>query len=829
MNGGKHIRELGAEETDLHIAQETLGFTTTDELSPLESIVDQPRALEALDLGLSIPDKGYNVYVSGSSGMGRREMVEGALRTRAAGEQRPRDWIYLNNFDHPDRPRAFPLEPGHGEKFAATMEELVQRLKDEIPKAFRQEDFTRERQRISRQYENRGRELLRQLEQEADRRSLIVQQNPDGNVVMVPKSKEGKALKPDEFEKLSREEKDEIGKRQQELGEKARDILSQQAEIRRRMREDVRGVEKEFAAKLIEPAVDEATGRYRDNGKLAGWLDKLKEHMIDNRQRFQQSSEGQGQQGLAALLGGGGGGGEASFQEYGVNVVVDNGGGEGAPLVIENSPNYKNLFGTIHGQFDRMGRALTDFTHIKAGSLLRANGGYLVFDLVEALIEPLVWKELKRTIKSGVLEYHMYDPFGVFGTSSLRPEPIPLKLKLVVIGTPLIYYLLHLYDDDFKEIFKVKADFAPEIRRTDGTDAVVGRLVRKLESMDGGMAMEAGAVAELARAGARMAGDKSKITAEFSRLSDVAREATYWARKEHSKVVRGAHVRTAIDRRVFRSDLIAEKIRELISEGTLKISLEGTVTGQLNGLSVAQLGDHMFGRPSRVTAGVGIGGAGLINIERESKLSGSTFDKAMLILEGYLRNTYAGNHPLALSASIAMEQSYGPIEGDSASAAELVCLLSAVGGVPLRQDVAVTGSVNQWGQVQAIGGVNEKIEGFFDVCAQQELTGGQGVCIPASNVKNLVLRPDVVEAIRKGHFHVWAVEHIDEILELLSGIDAGSPDTGESFHYRVDQSLQRMVKILSEQKAAAQHTPAPVLQQSSAQRDPRPPLPGKEL
>ncbi|MGM0485748.1 MAG: Lon protease family protein, partial [Planctomycetota bacterium] len=520
---------------------------------------------------------------------------------------------------------------------------------------------------------------------------------------------------------------------------------------------------------------------------------------------------------------------EERLQEYRVNLLVDNSRQEGAPVVIEESPNYKNLFGTIEKVVDRFGKLVTDFSRIKAGSLLRANGGYLVVNLIDALIEPLVWKELKRTLKSGQLKIETYDPFALFSTSAMNPEPVPLDVKLVVLGNPLLYHLLHLYDEDFPNIFKVKAEFAGEMDREEESGRVLGRLASKLTQQESLLPVTGDGVAELVRAGCRLANDKEKLTAEFSRIADLAREAGYWARRDNAATIDASHVRQAIDEKVYRSDWIAAKIRELIRQGTLRIQIEGKAVGQVNGLAVANLGDYAFGRPSRVTASVGVGAAGVINIERESKLSGSSYDKGVLILDGYLRNQYASEHPLALSASIAMEQSYGMIDGDSASATELLCLLSVLGGVPMRQDIAVTGSVNQWGEVQAIGAVNEKVEGFFDVCREQGLTGKQGVCVPAANVRHLLLRRDVVAAIEKGDFHVWAIEHIDEGLELLGGIPSGRLDEEEAFHGRVDRRLRELAAAIKEQRAASLEREFPVWEPAvQGPSDPRPTLPGRE-
>ncbi len=822
------ITELRPQDADIDIRAEQLHFNTTDELDALDDIVGQPRALKALDIGLGIRHPGYNVYVSGMSGMGKKEMIRRALAKRVNGQPAPPDWVYVNNFESPERPLAIGVKPGEGNRLKRGMNELIESLKDDIPKAFRQEDFSKEKQRLAQEYEVRGKQLYQTLEQIAQEKGLIIQQAEEGRVYMVPR-KNGEPMPQEEFETLPDDRKEEINTAQKEAGEKASGVFARYRDLGRKLSQEVRNVEREFGARLINPAIDQLAGSFENNDKLKAWFESVKQHLVDNLNRFREREGGQQQQ-LAAMLGIPAGGGEKSWKEYDVNVVVDNSAQEGAPVILEDSPNYKNLFGTIHGSVDRAGRMSADFTQIAAGSLLKANGGYLVLNLVEAIMESLVWKELKRTIKSCSLEYHMYDPFGVFATSALRPEPIPLDIKLVVIGNPLVYHLLHLYDEDFPEIFKIKAEFSSEIDRTDGFEEKLGQFVQKLRSSDSVMPFSAPGVVELVRMGARLAGDKTKITGEFSKLADIAREASYWAREAGAETVTADHVRKAVDEKIYRSNVIAEKIRELISNGTLIIDLDGSVVGQVNGLSVIQLGDYAFGKPSRLTASVGVGSSGIVNIERESKLSGRSFDKAMLILEGYLRNKYAAHQALALSASLAMEQSYGMVEGDSATAAELVCLLSALSGIPLRQDIAITGSVNQWGRIQAVGGVSEKTEGFFDVCKHKGLTGKQGVCIPASNVRNLVLRPDVINAMREGAFHVWAIESLDQALALLGGASAGDIHEKGTFHYQTFRRLKEISDALKRERAlpGVNREITHLEHEPRQPRDPRPPLPGRD-
>jgi lon-related putative ATP-dependent protease len=819
------LRELRADKVTLNIDPKSFGFRSTAELQPLSEIVGQPRALRALDLGTGIRHPNYHIYVAGLVGTGRAELISHALRQRISDHSIPPDWVYVNHFDEPDCPLAISFPAGQGVQLRQDMDALIERLKDSLPKAFKEEDFGREKEKLRQVYRKKGEEVFEQLEKLADQYGMTVQQLPDGQMIFIP-LKDGTPITQEDAEKLSPEEIQAIEGHQDELMNLAGRVMQEQREIQRQLSIDVREVARRFARQLIEPLVTELQQKF-DHSKLTKWLERFQEHVIENLNRFRDISEMPPQ--IAAMRSEGGPDPEQRFLDYRVNVIVDNSQRKEPPIIVEDSPNYRNLFGTIERVVDRAGRVITNFTRIKAGSLLEANGGYLVVNLMDALIEPFVWKELKRALKSQSLEIQIQDPFSLFTVSALQPEPIPLSIRIVALGEPLIYHLLSLHDEDFREIFRVKADFDSEMDLGTETGQIYGQLVRQLSEKEDLLAFDAEAIAELVGVGARLASDQKKVTSIFSHVADVAREASFWASRKGENLVRPEHVRQAVQERVFRSDLIAEKIRDLIADGTLLIRSEGTRIGQINGLAVADLGDYAFGRPTRLTASVGVGTAGIINIERESRLSGRTFDKAMLILEGYLRNVYAGEQPLALSASLAMEQSYGGIDGDSASVAELLCLLSALAEVPLRQDVAVTGSVNQWGEVQAIGGVNEKVEGFFDVCRQARFSGTEGVCIPAANVQHLVLRPDVVEAIRQEQFHLWAVSRFDQAIELFTGIPAGDVSDEKSFHGRVRHRLSEITNSLRQQKTTDTGrllwTPgAP----GDLPPDPRPPLPGQE-
>ncbi|MFH0777612.1 MAG: Lon protease family protein, partial [Candidatus Eisenbacteria bacterium] len=491
------------------------------------------------------------------------------------------------------------------------------------------------------------------------------------------------------------------------------------------------------------------------------------------------------------------------FLEYDVNVVVDNSGMKGRPVVIETTPTYRNLFGSIERVVGRFGEWRSDFTRVKAGSLLRANGGYLVLNALDVLIEPGVWQALKRTIRNRIIEIQPYDPFYLFAGTSLKPEPVDYDLKVVMIGDSYLYNLLYTYDEDFKKIFKVKADFDTVVRRSDESIYDYACFVAKVCEDEGLPHFDRTGTAAVAEYGARLAGNREKLTTRFIQISDIVREACYWASKESAELVSSAHVEKAIEEKIYRVRLIEEKIQELIERGVLMVDIEGAKVGQLNGLSIYDLGDHAFARPSKITSQTSMGRAGIINIEREANLSGKTHDKGVFILSGYIRATYAKDRPLTLSASLCFEQSYAGVEGDSASAAELFAFLSSLSEIPLRQDIAVTGSINQMGEIQPIGGVNEKIEGFFDVCRAKGLTGSQGVVIPKRNLEDLMLRRDVVRAVEEGKFHVYAITRVEDGLEILTGMPAGERGPRGKFpqgtvNYSVEEKLAQMSEKMKE-------------------------------
>ena len=792
-------------------------FQTTAELSAGNNFAGQERAEAALELGLGIGSRGFHMFVSGLTGTDKLNALHTWVSQHASHAPTPDDWVYVHNFAHPDEPRAIALPAGQGCRLQSGMQQLVKTLREELPKAFRQEAFDQEKNQLKDKYVTKVQEQNQALEAQAKEKGFLIQPGPGGNFILIPIINGKPIEKHEEFTSLPEEEQKVIEHNRNALIKEIADFPSKQQEILRMMTEDIRLVERRFGEQLLTPLLKRITQELHSSemtevAEVQEYLAEVKDHIVDNLDDFKES--GQGESSLPFFPGG------AlrerdPFLEYEVNVVVDNSATTGAPVIVESSPTYLNVFGTIERVVDRNGRVVTNFTRIKSGSLLRAHGGYLIFSLEDAITEPAVWKTLKRTLKSGRIEMETYEPFALFSTSGLKPEPVEIQVKVVVVGSPFLYHLLYSLDDEFRDIFKIHADFRQAMELDSPHVLAYGKWVAQLCQQEGLPHFDRSGIERLVEFGARKAGDREKVSASHAEITDLTRETAYWAGKDHAQIVSARHVEQALQSRTFRSNRIEEEIREMITQGTILVDLDGYKVGQVNGLAVLQLGAYAFGRPSRVTASVAMGQAGIVNIERESKLSGSIHDKGLLILSGCLRNRYGQDKPLALSASLCFEQSYSGIEGDSASSTELYALLSRLADLPVRQDLAVTGSVNQWGEVQAIGGVNEKIEGFFDVCRVHGLTGKQGVMIPAANVRNLILRADVIEAIEQGQFHIYPIRIIDEGLARLSGVSAGTITEEGSVNMRVNKRLQELAAGLKAFAPNSNHTKSADLDENS--------------
>src|SRR6266581_7967815 len=770
----------------------TLTFTTTADLEPLTTMVGQERAVQALHLGLGMPQQGYNIFVSGLAGSGARTQIEALLREKAATLPTPGDWVYVHNFRSPDQPQALALQPGQGQQLRQDMEGLVAHLRETLPKAFRQEVFEKEQRELGEKYEREVRRLQETFSRMARDNDFGIQADASGNIAFIP-LRDDRPMPPEELEHLSEEQRQDLERRQNQVVQEFRSVMLRQRQLMQQLTAEIREVERNFSALLIAPLVTELKQRHAQE-RVQRYLEAVQEHMLAHLDLFKEGGP-QAPAGAPPFVP------PPSerelFLEYTVNVVVDNSEVRGAPVTVEDTPSYKNLFGTIDRVVDPHGRVVTNFSRIKAGSLLRASGGYVLLHVEDALTEPMVWKTLKRTLQGNRIQIETYDPFAFFTVSALQPEPIPIQTKVVVMGHPSLYYLLYFNDPDFAQIFKVRADFGEEMANTAMHQASYAYFIADLCRQERLRHFDRSGVEAILEYGMRAVADQQKLASQLDLLADVVREASYTAGQDGADVVSRAHVDRALQARIFRANRSEERLQEFIQSGTILIDTAGSHVGQINGLSVLQLGDYTFGRPSRVTVTTSMGTSGIVNIEREAKLSGSTHDKGVLILSGYLRQMYAQDKPLTLSASLCFEQSYSGIDGDSASSTELYALLSRLANLPLRQDLAVTGSVNQWGEVQAIGGVNEKIEGFFDVCLQHGLTGQQGVLIPQANVRNLMLRHDVVEAIREGRFHVYPITHVDQGLTLLTGVPAGDTATEGTVHCMVNARLQQLAKDIA--------------------------------
>jgi ATP-dependent Lon protease len=777
---------LTAEE----LLQVTAGASDGDEL------LGQERALDAIRLAIGIDAPGYNVFVSGLRTRQERGTVVRLLEEQASRMPTPGDWVYVNNFRSPEAPVAIYLMPGQGNELRTRMQELINYILDQLPKAFRREDFDHERAALRDKYNQRAQELFGNFETRARERGFALQSSPAGQIIFIPLIS-GKV--PDSPEELQREmqampeeERERLAKAQSELQGELASIMMRQQEIRHELVADIRAIERSFAARLITPALTSLKQVF-DNSAVSAYLDQAAEHMLSHLETFRETQETPAERTPAAREPGDARDArDVRFQDYQVNVLVDNSGRQGAPVVREDAPTYRNMFGTIERWIDPLGRSATNFTRIMPGSFLRAHGGFLVFDLEDAVVEPGVWKALKRTLKTGRMTLETYEPFPFFGMSGLKPEPIEVHAKLAVLGGPYLYNLLYFYDSEFSELFKVKAEIRPVIaadreaarRYAARVGATVGR--ENLLPFDGD------AIRRVVEFGMRLAGDRERIASMLEPVDDLVRESAYFARAANAQRTAAEHVHRALAQRVMRLNFIEEEIRRLIANGTLIVHLDGRSVGQINGLAVLDVGGYAFGRPSRVTVSVGVGQAGVINIEREARLSGSTHDKGIMILSGFLRGRFGQERAVAMSASVCFEQSYSGIDGDSASSTELYGLLSALSGVPLRQDLAVTGSVDQYGAVQAIGGANEKIEGFFRVCRAVGLTGHQGVLLPRSNLRNLMLDSETVQAVEAGTFHIYPVDRIDQGIEILTGVSAGALDQPGTMNNLVAKRLREM-------------------------------------
>jgi ATP-dependent Lon protease len=795
----KIFEEVPVEKLRWRCDPETLPFETTQTIQACEEVIGQERAQEAIRLGLNIHSVGYNIFVTGLTGTGRFTTIKCILEELNIQGKIPNDFCYVNNFKNPDMPHMLSFPPGQGDAFRKEMENLIETLKKKIPLMFENETYLNKKKEVVEKFRNKQAEMFREFEKKVNKEGFAlvqIQMGPYSRPGIFPLV-EGNPVNMEQLEtmveegKFSKEELGKLKEKQAQLVNELEEIFKETRKSEKEIKEELTSLDNEVISPAVKDSISDIKEKF-DNAKVHQYLDEVLEDILTNLGRFREKEETPPPiPGLVLPQT------ADSFSEYQVNVLVDNSETKGAPIIVETTPNYRNLFGTIERVVERSGIWKTDFLHIKAGSFLRANGGYLIFNALDALMEPWVWPALKRTLKNQVIEIQTYDPYYFFSTSALKPEPIECETKVILIGDAQIYYLLYSLDDDFKKIFKIKADFDSVMNKDNDKIQQYASFIRKICDEDKLRPFDKTGIAAVVEHGVRITGRQKKLSTRFHLIADLLREANYWAEKDGSGVIAEKHVDKAIDRKNYRVNLIEEKIQEMIEDGTILLDSDGMVVGQVNGLSVYNLGEYMFGKPSRITAKTSLGKAGIINIEREAEMSGPIHNKGVYILNGYLRGKYAQDKPITMSASLCFEQSYSGVEGDSASSTEIYALLSSISGLPLRQDIAVTGSVNQKGEIQPIGGVNEKIEGFFDVCRAKGLTGKQGVMIPHLNVDDLMLRKDVVEAVKEQKFHIHPVRTIDHGIEILTGVEAGETLEGGRFREgtvndRVDKKLREL-------------------------------------
>jgi predicted ATP-dependent protease len=796
--------EVPIEQLRVECDPKIFTFECTKDLAPLQEFIGQERAIRGIEFGLSMKNKGYNIYVAGLSGTGKTSIVKTYVnrmveKRKAEGIYNPDDWCYLYNFAENDKPLIINLPQGRGKDLKARLAKLLESLKDELVKAFSSDEYKSQTKNTVQEGQSEQQKLLTEIAEEARREGFLLQMTPMGPAI-IPMT-EGKPMPEEAYLALDEGARRKIDDQRSQLLRRLQDVFERARDTERKMAEKLHNLDKAVADYTVSRLFEDLNKDYKDSPNVIKYLGDLKNFTLNNLDLFkltpEQQQQMQAMMGLTPQLAMRG----DPFLPFQVNVFVDNSGTSGPPVITESNPNYLNLFGKIERRF-LFGGYLSDHTMLKSGALQRANGGYLLLSAIDVVINPAVWPTLKRAIKDREARIEEpYEQFGLYVPQGLRPQPMPIDVKIILIGDPTLYQMLAVYDEDFFEIFRVKSDFNYDVDRNEdnirGFAAFLSGCCEECEVNH----FDPSGVARVIDYASRMVADQEKLSSRFAQIKEIVEEAGYWAKQDHANFILAKHVDKAVEERRYRHNLLDERLREMITRGTIMIDTQGAVVGQVNGLSVYSLGDISFGKPSRITCRTFLGRSGVINIERESQMSGRIHDKGVLILGGYMGWKYAQEYPLSLSASLCFEQSYEGVEGDSASSTELYALLSSLADIPIRQNIAVTGSVNQKGEVQPIGGINQKIEGFFEVCREKGLTGDQGVMMPTKNLKHLMLRDEVVSAVKKGQFHIWAVSTIDEGIQVLTGVESGTRQTGGGYpegtiNYRVDKCLRDMANKL---------------------------------
>jgi lon-related putative ATP-dependent protease len=793
---GTHpIDELDLEALHRACDPSSLGFKTTDELPALTEVIGQPRAFRALELGTEVLGPDFNIFVLGLPGSGKTTLIHQYLERKASAEPISDDWCYVNNFANPHEPKALRLPSGQAVELRKDIQSLLSVCKQEIIRVFESKEYSEELNRLKERQEKRTEKELKKLNQQAEKYNFLLARTPFG-FMLVP-AVDGKPLKPEDLEKLSKEQREKFEGIEGKLQDEVKASLATIRKGERETQEKIQELDARTALYAVGHLIDELKLKYESLDQVVAHLESVQEDMISNIDRL-RSPEDDKKSPLTQLAA------PDLLKRYEVNVIVDNSERDSAPVVVENHPSYQNLIGRVEHEVV-MGASRTNFSMIQPGALHRANGGYLVLPARDVLLNNYAWEGLKRALREQAVRIiNLGTQLGLLSTVSLEPEPIPLDVKVVLIGTPTLFYMLRAYDEDFAKLFKVKAEFATIMDRTQETEHEYALFVKAVVDANQLPAFDSTAVAEVIEYGSRLAEDKEKLSTRFGEIADLIRESAYWSKKLEQDVVSGPAVGKAIKESIYRSNLIEERLQEMISDEMLLIDVTGKTVGQVNALSILQMGDYTFGRPTRVTATVHPGQDGVVDIEREAKLGGRIHTKGVLIISGYLGERYGQKQPLSLSAALTFEQSYEAIEGDSASAAELFTLLSAISEIPLRQDLAITGSVNQHGQIQAVGGINEKIEGFFKACKVKGISGSQGVIIPKGNVPHLMLDDEILQSVADDKFHIWSITNVDEGLMLLTGEEPGV--LGEdgtypegSFNHKASERLAEFAEVVRAQ------------------------------
>ncbi|UWV46392.1 AAA family ATPase [Acetivibrio thermocellus] len=772
-------------------------FNDTSELEPLEGIIGQERAVRAMTFGLKINTRGYNIFMSGMTGTGKTSYAVNYIKKIAKNCKTPDDWCYVYNFENPNQPKAINLPAGLGKVFKKDMEEFIKVLQQEISRAFESEDYERERAAIANEYQGKKAELMEILNRDAEKQGFKVRTTNAG-IYFLPVI-EGKTITEEEYGQLDEKIKQEITERSNIVQLETLEIIRKIKNIEREAEERVAEWENKIALFAVGMQINDLKEKYKDYKEVVKYLEQVQEDILQNLDDFREEEYSEEQQLIMPWLKGNEG---SPVDKYKVNLLVDNSGLEGAPVIVDFNPTYYNLIGRVEYE-NEFGTMITDFTMIKPGLFHQANGGYLILQAKDVLSNVQSWEALKRALKTRQITIeNMKEQMGLVAVSTLKPEPIPLQVKVILVGNEFLHQLLYEYDEDFKKLFKIKVDFDEEMDRNEDNTLKLAQFISSFCRRENAPHFDRTGVAKVVEYSSRLVGDQNKLSTRFNDIVEILCESAAWAQIDGSSLVKAEHVNKAIQEKIYRSNKYDKKLLELLKDGIIILDTEGEAVGQINGLTVLDIGDYCFGKPTRITANTFMGEKGIVNIEREVEMSGTSHTKGVLILSGYIGQKYAQDIPLSLTASLCFEQLYSGVDGDSASSAELYAILSSLAEVPIKQSIAVTGSVNQKGEIQPIGGVNEKIEGFFELCKARGLNGKHGVIIPYQNVRNLALNDEVIEAVKEGKFHIYAVKTIDEGIEILTGMKAGEKREDGTYpegtiNYLVYEKLKKYARTVA--------------------------------